>query len=262
MKPTRSITVGSPVPGIPALQIAMRVQGEGDPLLLINGMTRPLQSWDIFTRALHGRTVVSFDAPGVGGSPTPRRPISIAGLARVAAAVLDAADIDQADVLGFSHGGAVAQELARNSPARVRRLVLVSTSCGVGSTPGSRRAFMRSLRRPAEANPWPLPDPLGVLWHSLAISTWSSIPFLGALRMPTLIVCGSRDRVVPPINSRVLAGRIRDSKLVTVLGGHDLQRRELGKELALIVESFLPAWSAAPSAPSAPSAPELVQSSG
>jgi poly(3-hydroxyoctanoate) depolymerase len=222
----------------------MRVQGKGDPLLLINGMTRPLQSWEPFTQALHHRTAVTFDAPGVGGSPTPRRPISIAGLAAVAAAVLDAAGLDGADVVGFSHGGAVAQQFARDFPARVRRLVLVSTSCGVGSTPGSRRAFLRGMRRPADANPWPLPDPLGVLWHSIAVSSWSSIPFLGTIAMPTLVVCGTSDRVVPPANSRVLARRIPNASLVTVPGGHDLQRGDQGKMMAGVIENFLPAWSA------------------
>jgi pimeloyl-ACP methyl ester carboxylesterase len=217
----------------------MRDQGQGVPLLLINGMTRPLRSWDSFSSELSGRTIVSFDAPGVGGSPTPRRPISIAGLAAVAAAVLDAAGLDDADVVGFSHGGAVAQQLTRDVPARVRALVLVSTSCGLGSTPGNRRTFLRTMRRPAEANPWPLPDPLGVLWHSLAISNWSSIPFLGSIKAPTLVVCGTRDRVVPPVNSRVLASRIPNSTLITMPGGHDLQRGAQGASLAHIVEGFL-----------------------
>jgi len=236
-----SIVVESKLRGVPALRISMRVQGHGDPLLLINGMTRPQQSWDPVTRALYGRTVVTFDAPGVGDSPTPRRPISIAGLAAVAVAVLDAAGVEEADVVGFSHGGAVAQELAHHFAGRVRRLVLVSTSCGVGSTPGNRRAFVRTLRRPAEANPWPLPDPLGMLWHSLAVSSWSSIPFLGAIKAPTLVVCGDHDRVVPPINSQVLAGRIPGAALITLPGGHDLQRGAQGRILASIVESFLSA---------------------
>ena len=215
-------------------------------MLLINGMTRPLQSWDPFTRALHGRRVISFDAPGVGGSPTPRRPVSIARLAGVAVAVLDAAGAHDADVVGFSHGGAVAQQLARDAPARVRTLILVSTSCGLGSTPGSRQALFRGLRRPVDGNPWPLPDPLGVLWHSLAVSSWSSIPFLGAIGAPTLIVCGSRDSVVPPANSRVLARRIPDASLVMMPGGHDLQRGDQGRALARIVTNFLPAAGALP----------------
>ena len=158
MSAARSIVVGSRLPLVRGLRVAMRVQGEGDPLLLINGMTRPLQSWEPFTRELHGRTVVSFDAPGVGGSPTPVLPLSIPGLAALAVAVLDAAGLDDADVLGFSHGGAVAQQLARDAPDRVRRLILVATSCGVGATPGnSRRAILHGLGRRRETTPGRVP---------------------------------------------------------------------------------------------------------
>jgi len=226
------------------LQIAMRVQGEGEPLLLINGMTRPLQSWEPFIRALPGRTVVSFDAPGVGDSPTPVLPLSIPALAEIAVAVLDAAGLDAADVLGFSHGGAVAQQLAGEFPGRVRRLVLVATSCGVGATPGRTRDVLAGLGTPGGADPWPPADAMGALWQSLAFSNWSSIPFLGAIAAPTLVVCGNRDRVVEPANSRVLARRIPDASLVMLPGGHDLQRTDPARALARIVEDFLTARSA------------------
>lgn len=240
MSAGRSILVDSPLPYLPALKIAMKVQGEGDPLLLINGMTRPLTSWDPFAGQLHGRTVVSFDAPGVGGSRTTIRPLSIAELATIAGTVLDAAGLDDADILGFSHGGAVAQQLAHVAPGRVRRLVLAATSCGVGATPGRRRDILRSLGVPLDGNPWPLPDPLGLLWQSLAVSSWSSIPFLGSISTSTLVICGGRDRVVPPCNSRVLGRRIPGATLVMLPGrGHDLQRGESATELASNVEDFL-----------------------
>lgn len=230
--------------GVHRHKIAMRVQGEGDPLLLVNGMTRPLQSWEPFIRELSGRTVVSFDAPGVGASPTPGLPLSIPGLAALAAAVLDAAGLDDADVLGFSHGGAVAQQLACDHPARVRRLVLVSTSCGVGATPGRAREPLRALGWPDAGYPWPLPDPLGLFWQSLAFANWSSIPFLGSIAAPTLVVCGTYDRVVVPANSRVLAGRIPGASLVMLPAGHDLQRLDPARALAGVVEDFFTAEAA------------------
>ncbi len=222
-------------------RIAVRVQGAGDPLLLINGVTRPLQSWEPFADELPGRSIVSFDMPGVGASPTPALPLSMPALAALAVGVLDAAGFDSADVLGFSHGGAVAQQLAADAPATVRGLILVATSCGVGAIPGNAGAAMRSLGTPREGTAWPFMEAVGMLWHSVAISSWSSIPFLGAIRARTLVVSGAHDRVVPPANSRVLAGRIPGASLVVLPGGHDLQHREPAAELARVVDDFLPA---------------------
>lgn len=232
--------VASEVLSVFGLQVAMRVQGKGDPLLLINGMTRPMQSWDPFIGELSGRTIVSFDAPGVGASPTPVLPLSIPGLAHLAVAVLDAAGFDHADVLGYSHGGAVAQQLAYDSPAAVHRLVLAATSCGVGATPGSGRAGLRGLRTP-EASPWPRADAMGLIWHSLAFSNWSSIPFLGSISAPTLVVCGAHDHIVAPANSQVLARRIPGASLVMVPAGHNLQRPDVAKVLSGVVKEFLSA---------------------
>jgi poly(3-hydroxyoctanoate) depolymerase len=217
------------------------VEGEGEdpPLLLLNGLGRPLQSWDPFTRSLSCRTIVSFDAPGVGGSPTPVLPLSISMLASVAASVLDETQLDSADVLGFSHGGAVAQQLAIDAPARIRRLVLASTSCGLGAIPGQQDRL--ALRLASEARSWPGSNPVGTLWQSLAISSWSSIPFLGAIRAPTLVVCGTRDRIVPPANSALLAQRIPGAELVLLPAGHDLQRSGPASALAGAVEPFLAA---------------------
>ncbi|MEP7191311.1 MAG: alpha/beta fold hydrolase [Actinomycetota bacterium] len=238
----RSLFIDVQLPFMSGLRIAIRVQGKGDPLLLMNGMTRPMRSWANVIGGLEDRTVVSFDAPGVGASPTSVRPLSIAELATVAESVLDAAGFADADVLGYSHGGAVAQELAHQAPDRVRGLILAATSCGMGATPGAGQDMLRSLGVPRVASPWPLPDPLGFLWQSMAVSSWSSIPFLGSIRSRTLVVCGSRDRVVPPSNSRVLARRIPGASLVMLQGaGHDLQRVESSSALVPILRSFLDA---------------------
>jgi pimeloyl-ACP methyl ester carboxylesterase len=75
-------------------------------------------------------------------------------------------------------------------------------------------------------------------WQSLAFSSWSSIPFLGAIAAPTLVVCGKTDGVVPPVNSRLLARRIPDAELVMLPGGHDLMRLEQATALARSVEDF------------------------
>src|SRR6202165_5805930 len=115
---------------IGGLRIAARTTGSGDPVLLLNGMSRPMESWTVFAGALRGRTVITLDGPGVGASETPVVPYSMPMLSDVAARVLDAVGIEKADVVGFSHGGAVAQQLAVGHPARVNRLALASTFFG------------------------------------------------------------------------------------------------------------------------------------
>ncbi|MGO9559727.1 MAG: alpha/beta fold hydrolase [Acidimicrobiales bacterium] len=239
MSGPRPATIKPHLVRVNGLELAVQVEGDGDALLLINGMTRPLGSWRPFASELSGHRLISFDVPGVGGSPAPVLPLSIPALAALATSVLDAVRVDKADVLGYSHGGAVAQQFAHDAPGRLDRLILVSTSCGVGSTPGNRKAVLRGLQAAGARNSWPTTDAWGLLWPALAFSSWSSIPFLGSISAPTLVVCGSHDRVVPPDNSRVLARRIPRASLVVMPGGHDLQRPESAEALALIVEEYL-----------------------
>jgi len=224
---------------ISGLRIAVRKTGSGDPVLLLNGMSRPMESWAVFADALAGRTVIAFDAPGVGASETPLVPYSMPMLADIAARILDAVGIEKADVVGYSHGGAVAQQLAIGYPTRVNRLVLLATACGVGAVPGHPSDVTQILLTPNRATRWPRPDPLGLLWQLLAISTWSSIPELGRIDAPTLVVCGEHDRAVAPANSRLLAARIRDARLITVQAGHDLQKPGPAAVVAQLVEQFL-----------------------
>jgi pimeloyl-ACP methyl ester carboxylesterase len=224
---------------IGGLRIAARKTGSGDPVLLLNGLSRPMASWTPFAAALRDRTVIAFDGPGVGASETPVVPYSMPMLSDIAARVLDAVCIEKADVVGYSHGGAVAQQLAIGHRARVNRLVLLATACGVGAVPAHPRDVTQMLLTPNRATRWPRPNPLGVLWQIAAISTWSSIPVLGCIEAPTLVVCGDRDRAVSPANGRLLAARIRDARLVTIQAGHDLQTPGPAAIVARLVEQFL-----------------------
>ena len=83
------------------------------PLLLINGIGASLEALEPFVTALDGAVeVIRFDPPGVGGSPLPPGPYRFTGLCRLIAGMLTALGHDQADVLGISWGGAVAQHFA------------------------------------------------------------------------------------------------------------------------------------------------------
>jgi pimeloyl-ACP methyl ester carboxylesterase len=84
-----------------------------------------------------GAQAISFGAPGVGRSMPYGRPRRMPGVARTVERMLDALGYDEVDVLGVSLGGVIAQQLARQAPHRVRRLVLAATGPGLGGVPGS-----------------------------------------------------------------------------------------------------------------------------
>src|SRR5215469_12374002 len=106
-------------------------QGQGAPILLIMGLGYASCMWHRarFTLAQQYRTL-ACDNRGVGLSDVPPGPYSIATMAADAAAVLDAASVASAHVLGVSMGGMIAQESALQYPARTRSLILGCTSPG------------------------------------------------------------------------------------------------------------------------------------
>jgi pimeloyl-ACP methyl ester carboxylesterase len=180
-------------------------------------------------------------------------PLRIRGTANVVAALLEKLDIEHADVLGYSFGGVVAQELAHRHPALVGGLVLAATSAGWPAWPpaphvallmmtparyhnrrlanaivpiiaGGRTARDPSVRRETiehrVASP---PSTIGYFQQLYAVTGWTSQPWLGRLTHRTLVLHGTRDPVVPIANARVVARRIPRAHLHEVKdGGHML----------------------------------------
>jgi len=243
---------------------------DGTPLLLVNGMGANLEMWEPLRRRLVRRSI-AVDLPGTGGSPTPLVPLSIPDSARLLRQLVDALAVDTVDVLGFSFGGSVAQELARLAPTRVRRLVLASSSCGWGSVPGSPLAlavlssplryyspayfkavapvvvggrgarseqFLDRQARERAARP---PSARGYWYQMWAASTWSSWAWLHTLQQPTLLIAGDRDQVVPSVNARLMAGLLPDSRLRTWADGGHMLLLDSAAQVAPVVEEFLSA---------------------
>src|SRR5690348_2618512 len=138
----RSLTAGGR-----AIRVAVREGTPGrPPLLLCNGIGASLELLQPFVDALDPRRgVIRFDMPGIGGSPPPVVPYHLAGSAPLLSGLLDQLGYQQADVLGISWGGGLAQQFALGRPDRVRRLVLVATGPGPLLVPGRRLTLMRML---------------------------------------------------------------------------------------------------------------------
>ena len=114
--------------------------GTGVPLVICNGVGASLEVFDPLVERL-GSTVIRFDVPGTGGSPTSVLPYGFPYLAWVLGRVLSKIGVGVVVVLGISWGGALAQQFAFQNPRRCRRLVLVATGTGLFMAPGPPRVL-------------------------------------------------------------------------------------------------------------------------
>jgi pimeloyl-ACP methyl ester carboxylesterase len=134
-----NVTDSSDIQSIPAkkvqvgdIDIAYKMLGKGDPILLFNGASDVMDGWDpSFPRTLSSNhTVIAFDSRGLGNTTMGSNPYSMQQLANDAAGLLDALNIPKADVLGYSLGSFLAQQFTMMYPDKVNTLTLVASSCG------------------------------------------------------------------------------------------------------------------------------------
>lgn len=261
---TMSTTTRETTVSAAGLKLYVRERGHGHPLLLINGIGANTEMWGQAEGILSRKSkTIAFDCPGTGRSETPLLPLPMPGLARVVVAALDELGHECVDVMGFSFGGALAQQLAYDAPERVRRLALVATGCGLGSTPGALSAMgavsnplryysrewyqltNRLLGEPEADDAFSagrfdnLPTPLGYTYQLWALASWSSRDWLHRVEAPTLVVAGGRDRLVPPDNAVQLARLLPKSRLQLLPGAaHLLMFYRGGSATRLLADYF------------------------
>jgi poly(3-hydroxyalkanoate) depolymerase len=249
------------------LQVAIRHNsGSGPPLLLFNGIGANWELAKPFLEALTSTTAIIFDVPGIGGSPRPRQPYRPSTLARLAAGLVAELGYAEIDVAGVSWGGGIAQQFAHQYPKLCRRLVLAATAPGATMVPASPSVLWKMVtpRRYTDKNYMNRiaadlyggafrGDPsligrhaaamhgvrnLGYLYQLLAVAGWTSLPWLWSLPQQTLVLMGSDDPLVPPINGHILAGLIPNAELRIIDDGHlFIVTRPV--ETAAVIEAFL-----------------------
>jgi len=245
----------------------------GNPLLLVMGMGGSCRGWlPLQIPDFSGeRTTLIYDHRGVGGSDDPGGEFTTPLLADDAVALLDALDIERADVLGVFMGGMVAQEMALRHPQRVGHLLLTGTF----ARPDAKRRLLlehwRDLARaemPAltlvrERLLWTLLDETleltDLIDSMLEFFTREGMPpsadvfarqceaclhhdtwdRLGEITHPTLVVCGEHDRLTSLAQHRQLAEAIPRSHLVTISSGAHLVMLETAEHFNRIVLQFL-----------------------
>lgn len=224
-------------------------RGAGEPLLLIQGLGYPGDMWFRLLPALAANhRVLWFDNRGTGRTGVPDGPYPVEVMADDAAAVLDAAGVDAAHVMGVSMGGFISLELTLRHPSCVQSLVLGCTASGgagfvAGEPEAAAMIAARATMTPQEAAEVAIPfvyasttsrayidedfavrmvrptSPEGYTNQVLGVSQWGgAFERLGDIAVPTLVLSGTADRLVNPENSKVLAGAIPGATLAWLDG--------------------------------------------
>ncbi len=224
------------------LRVAIRPgTGAGPPLLLCNGIGMRLEALQPFVDALDpGIEVIRFDAPGVGGSQLPQLPYRFTTLALLLREMLNTLGHEQADVLGISWGGGLAQQFALFNPRRCRRLILVATSTGLQTmVPPNPLPLVKNFVLGRYSDLWggsaktnwdALASALGkaqisqfdigYLYQQTAALGFTTLPLLRLIRQRTLVLTGDEDPMIPVANGRILAAGIPNAELHVYHGGH------------------------------------------
>jgi pimeloyl-ACP methyl ester carboxylesterase len=230
-------------------------RGDGEPLLLIQGLGGNSLHWgEPFLAELErDLELVLYDHRGAGRSTAFSGDLTTAGLAADALALLDALGLERVHVLGISMGGMVAQELALAEPGRVRSLTLGCTSCGGTQSRPTDQEVVRTLTAavlsgdrervlrtgfelvvssafaadPANyatfseaARRYPADIPL-LMSQQAALVAHDAYARLRGLRVPTLVIHGTEDRMLAPINGDLVASLVPGARLELLDGaGH------------------------------------------
>jgi pimeloyl-ACP methyl ester carboxylesterase len=257
-------------------RVAWYERGQGPPLVMLIGTGSTMAEWDpaLLRLLARNRRLILLDYPGLGRSG-PWRGRSFGSLADAVAGLMDAIQLREADVLGWSMGGFVAQRLAIEHPRRVTSLILAGTNPGGSRTvlgtakaqaidseadpsaadilqvlyPPTRQAegrrFLRRLGRASGSGE--IPDDFRVPAATTRAQVAAEDPWLRSSRnyrqladlaVPTLAAAGARDPVVPPANLRRIADRVPRSELVVFPGAHGFLFQDR-RRFTRVVDRFL-----------------------
>jgi len=215
------------------------------PILFFNGIGANIEAMAPMAELLDDRDFITFDMPGIGGSPDPVVPYNALLMSRIAALLLDRFEMPLVDVMGVSWGGAMAQQFALQNGDRTNKLILVATSAGMLMVPGNPAALIKMADPRRYIDPDFMakhfktlyggivgnksehigrlkpPSKTGYFYQLMAMTGWTSAPFLPFLKTETLIMMGDDDQIVPLANGKFLNFLIPNSELFVVKdGGH------------------------------------------
>lgn len=261
---TKKIHVGD-------IEMAYKTFGKGSPILMINGYSAPLDFWDplLLEKLASNHTVVTFDNRGIGNTTSGNKKFSIQQFAEDTSGLMDALKIKKADIIGWSMGGMIAQELVLSNPEKVGKLIIYASICGgnqsvppspevlkvfsnqSGSTTERLQKFLPLLfpdqwRRdnPNLIDKLPKSDeetPITTLnLQTEAITNWTgTCNRLGNINQPTMVLVGTDDVLTVPANSIIITEKIPGAWLIQIKGGGHAMMMQYPEKFSNIVDTFL-----------------------
>jgi pimeloyl-ACP methyl ester carboxylesterase len=261
---TKKIHVGD-------IDMAYKIFGKGSPILMINGYSAPLDFWDplLLEKLASNHTVVTFDNRGIGNTTSGNKKFSISQFAEDTSGLMDALKIKKADIIGWSMGGMIAQELVLSNPEKVGKLIIYSSICGgnqsvppspevlkvfsnqSGSTTERLQKFLPLLfpdqwRRDNPNLIYELPKsdeetPIMTLnLQTEAITNWTgSCNRLSNITQPTMVLVGTDDVLTVPANSIIITEKIPGAWLIQIKGGGHAMMMQYPEKFSNIVDTFL-----------------------
>jgi 3-oxoadipate enol-lactonase len=254
------------------VRLHYEVAGSGDPLLMVMGMGGSSAGWApelVATLSRSFRTII-YDNRGTGQSDKPDLPYSLEMFAGDAIAILDDLNISRTHLFGVSMGGMIAQEIALHYGSRLQTLTLGCTTCGGKNAVPPPPESAKLLTAPRDGlsdedvirRGWPLAyTPEYIKDHSaeleasiprLLVNATPAFVFKRHLKatyglktydrlpqivMPTLIIAGAKDVLIPARNSEILAERIPGARLHIIPSAGHAFFNEARKEF---LEEFVP----------------------
>ena len=252
------------------LDIWVERQGTGPDVLLIAGLGDPAEAWQFQLDGLADRyRLTAYDNRGMGRTPLPAEPFTVATMADDAAALLRALDVRSAHVAGFSGGSAIAQELALRHPGLVRSLVLTSTWARADAffrtavkswrwlpeAAPSERAFLEAFylwiytprahedgtveKIIEEVLAFPHQPSTEALQRSIdAFLAHDTAGRLSYIAVPTLVLAGGLDMITPPRYGRAVADAIPGARFEVLADEAHQPFQEVPDLFNVIVDTF------------------------
>lgn len=260
------------------IEIGYKIFGKGDPLVMINGYGSIMDMWNakLLQNLAQNHTIFIFDNRGIGNTTNGFKKFTIKQFAEDTFGLINALKLNKTDIVGFSMGGLIAQELTLSHPDKIRKLVIYASYCGPNlsliSSPEVQKIIgilgnssVLSIEKINALMPlffpqdWMMQNPdfvnkfiqylndrrnlisdnvLNLQYQ--AIFMWNGVcNQIHKIKSPTLAIVGTNDVLTVPANLFMIKEKIPNALLIQIMGGGHGMMHQYPDKMSYIIDQFL-----------------------